>query len=357
MLDAMTLQANPSSVHSSGRKARKLVETARTDIANAIGARSADLIFTSGGTEANGLALHGVLSKVDEPVLFYSDLEHPAVRDIALSGKYKTENVRVTSHGVIDLVDLAAKLENLETSQTPVLTLMLANNETGVLQPVFDAAAIVRERRGLVHCDAVQGLGKIPVNVALLNVDVLTLSAHKLGGPQGVGAVWVAPGLPLLPQQIGGGQEQSRRSGTENLIGIAGFAAAVCAALQSKDDAQLIRDMFEAELSDTGCQFVGAEQNRLPNTSCLLMDRFKGETQVMALDLAGFAVSSGSACSSGKVRPSSVLVSMGFNDDIAQCALRVSFGWNSKLEDAKALANAWLKAARRAVPERFKELA
>ena len=359
MLLAMDVQANASSVHSAGRRARRMIESARTAIGGVIGSRSEDVVFTSGGTEANALAILGALAKIEHAVWFYSDLEHPAVRDLALSGRFETRRVAVLPNGTMDLEDLAQKLQSLD-GQTPFLSLMLANNETGVIQPVAEACALVRKYDGLVHCDAVQAISKIPVSVGMLGVDYLAMSAHKCGGPQGVGALWHRAGAPLLPQQIGGGQEKSIRSGTENLIGIAGFAAAVEASDPYKEAPRIekMRSVFETALKQAArVTFFGDHIERLPGTSCFALEGFKGETQVMAMDLAGFAVSSGSACSSGKVRTSSVLLAMGASDALASSALRVSFGWRSEAEDAQALAEAWLKAARRVSSHAFKEIA
>lgn len=355
----MEVQANPSSVHGAGRNARRIIERARTSIASFIGGRSEDLVFTSGGTEANSLALNGALAKISNGVLLYSDLEHPAVRDIALAGKYPAQSINVTVSGQLDLEHLSAVLAELDNDQTPFLTIMLANNETGVIQPVAEAARLVREHDGYTHTDAVQAVGKLPVNVGLLGVDYLSMSAHKFGGPQGVGALWFRAGAPLLPQLIGGGQERSLRSGTENLIGIAGFEAALIAC-DLADDVQKIkscRDALEAELDDPHIIFFGQDQARLPGTSCFALEGFKGETQVMAMDLAGFAVSSGSACSSGKVKSSEVLAAMGVSDSLRACALRVSFGYDSDPMEAVALAAAWKKAAHRVQPNMFREFA
>lgn len=355
---AMDMQANASSVHQAGRAARRIIEDARRTIGGVIGSRAEDIIFTSGGTEANALALHGALAKLDNPVLFYTDLEHPAVRDVALSGRYRTVRVETAPTGQIDLNDLSEKLSQ-SAGATPLLTLMHANNETGIVQPVSEAAALVRQAEGYTHCDGVQAVGKIDVSVGLLGVDYFSFSSHKAGGPQGVGALWLRAGAPLLPQQIGGGQEKSIRSGTENLIGIAGFAAALKAASKDNGHARIarIRDRFEQQLAETNVSFVGQSETRLPGTSCMVLEGFKGETQVMAMDLAGFAVSSGSACSSGKVKTSAVLTAMGLNDDAAKSALRVSFGWDSQMSHAIELANAWKTAAHRAVPDKFKEIA
>ena len=356
MLAALDAGANPSSVHGPGRAARKLLETARSQVAVAIGARAQDVIFTSGGTEANALALNGVVAQLDgKCTLLVSAVEHEAVMKNAGYAGVAMETVYVTPDGVLDLDSLRARLSRWDTERdgTPLLALMMANNETGVIQPVVEAAAMVREVGGLTHCDAVQGLGKVMVNVSLLGVDYLALSAHKVGGPQGVGALWVRSGAPLKPTLFGGGQERSLRSGTENLSGIAGFGAATEAAVRDMPDLHKLaplRDAMEAKLqAKAGVTVFGAGAERLPQTSNFAIAGFRAETQVMAMDLAGLAVSSGSACSSGKVKRSLVLSAMGVSDDLSANAIRVSFGWNSKPEDFDAVADAWLQAAQRAV--------
>ena len=356
MLAALDIGANPSSVHGPGRAARKLLETARAQIAAAIGARAQDVIFTSGGTEASALALNGIAAKLDgKCTLLISAIEHEAVMKNAGYAGVSMETAYVTADGLIDLSWLRDRLSRWDQDRdgTPVLALMMANNETGVIQPVAEAAALVREAGGLTHCDAVQGLGKVMVNVNLLGVDYLALSAHKVGGPQGVGALWVRSGAPLKPVLFGGGQERSLRSGTENLSGIAGFGAAAEAGV--RDIAKLqalapLRDAMEARLAvELDVKVFGRAAERLPQTSNFAIPGFRAETQVMAMDLAGVAVSSGSACSSGKVKRSLVLSAMGVEDDLSESAIRVSFGWNSKPEDFDAVAETWLKAARRAV--------
>lgn len=354
MLAAMDLGANPSSVHGPGRAARKLLETARSQVSLAIGARAQDVIFASGGTEANALALNGVVAQLEgKCTLLVSAIEHEAVIKNAGYAGVTVETVYVTQDGVIDLDHLKTRLAawDSERDGRPVLALMLANNETGVIQPVAEAAAMVRDAGGLTHCDAVQGLGKVMVNVNLLGVDYLALSAHKVGGPQGVGALWVRSGAPLKPVLFGGGQERSLRSGTENLSGIAGFGAATEASIRDLPNLQALstlRDRMEAQLSaEAGVTIFGAAVDRLPQTSNFAIQGFRAETQVMAMDLAGVAVSSGSACSSGKVKRSVVLAAMGVGDDLSESAVRVSFGWNSTPEDFDAVAAAWLQAVKR----------
>lgn len=356
IMAALDAGANPSSVHGPGRAARKLLETARSQVAVAIGARAQDVVFTSGGTEANALALNGVVAKLDSKcTLLVSAIEHEAVIKNAGYAGVAVETAYVTPDGTLDLDWLRDRLAKwgAERDGTPILALMLANNETGVIQPVMEAATLVREAGGLTHCDAVQGLGKIMVNVGLLGVDYLALSAHKVGGPQGVGALWVRSGAPLKPVLFGGGQERSLRSGTENLSGIAGFGAATDAAIRDMPMLQALsagRDAMEAKLvSEAGVTVFGQDTERLAQTSNFAIPGFRAETQVMAMDLAGIAVSSGSACSSGKVKRSLVLAAMGAADDLADSAIRLSFGWNTQSSDFDAVADAWLKAAKRAV--------
>jgi len=356
MMAALDVGANPSSVHGPGRAARKLLEQARSQVALAIGGRAQDVVFTSGGTEANSLALNRVVMKLEgKCTLLVSAIEHEAVTKNAGYAGVSVETAYVTADGVLDLDRLRKRLAKWDAARdgTPVLALMIANNETGIIQPVAEAAAMVREAGGLTHCDAVQGLGKVMVNVGLLGVDYLALSAHKVGGPQGVGALWVRSGAPLKPVLFGGGQERSLRSGTENLSGIVGFGAATEAAIRDMPQLQALaahRDAMEAKLiSDANVTVFGKGVARLAQTSNFAIPGFRAETQVMAMDLGGIAVSSGSACSSGKVKRSLVLAAMGASDDLAESAIRVSFGWESQPSDFEATAEAWLQAARRTV--------
>lgn len=354
MMSALEIGANPASVHSAGRAARRVLETARSQIGHAIGARSQDVIFTSGGTEANALALHGAVAALQgRATLLVSAIEHEAVSKAAAHAGVTVETVYVDENGQADLNQLADRLKGWDasTSGTPILSLMLANNETGVIQPVRDAAEIVRDAGGLTHCDAVQGLGKIPVNVTLLGVDYLSLSAHKIGGPQGAGALWLRSGAPLKAVQFGGGQERSLRSGTENLSGIAGFGAATEIAVSELSNFARLsveRDAMEDKLIHAGAVVFGKNAPRLANTSNFAFEGIRSETQIMALDLAGICVSAGAACSSGKVSRSVVLSAMGASDALAESAIRASFGWNSKTSDFEALREAWLATIQRA---------
>jgi len=351
MIAALDIGANPSSVHGPGRKARKMLETARRQVASAISAVPQDLIFTSGGTEAIALALNGVVRQLEKKcTLLVSAIEHEAAAKNAGFSGAAVQTVYVTSTGQADLDELSNRLASWDTDKngTPVLVLMLANNETGVIQPVAEAASIVRAAGGLTICDGVQGLGKIPLNVSLLGVDYLALSAHKAGGPQGAGALWLRSGAPLKASLFGGGQERSLRSGTENLAGLAGFGAAAEASIADLSKFEKLakhRDAMEVRLkAEGGVTVFGEGAPRIPNTSNFAYGGFKAETQVMAMDLAGIAVSSGSACSSGKVKRSLVLSAMGADDALAESAIRTSFGWRSEPEDFDRTADVWLKA-------------
>ena len=357
MLAAFDMGAtNPSSVHARGRAARAVVESARVQVGGAIGSRAADVIFTGGGTEADALAVQGVVDALGARcTLIVSAIEHEAIAKSAGHSGALVQAAYVTEAGTLDLDDLRTRMDNWDSEAlgTPVLCVMLANNETGIIQPVAEAAAIMREAGGLTICDAVQALGKIPVNVAMLGVDYLTVSAHKVGGPQGVGALWHRAGAPLKAILYGGGQERSLRSGTENVAGIAGFGAAVDAAVRDLPKYAALaahRDDMEARLkAEGGVVVIGEGSERLAGTSNFARPGFRAETQVMALDLAGVCVSAGSACSSGKVKRSVVLMAMGASDALAESAIRTSFGWNSVPADFDGVANAWLEAARRTV--------
>ncbi len=355
MASALDLTGNPSSVHAEGRKARALVEGARETIAAAIGACRDDIAFTSGGTEAVSLALRGALKAAPRAVIA-SAIEHDAVASVAGD----VSAWPVTAAGTVDLDWLRGVVDAMAVKgETPLVSLMLVNNETGVVQPVAEAAEIVHRAGGLIHCDAIQALGKIEVSIIDLEVDYLSLSAHKVGGPQGVGATYVKPGAPFASVLTGGGQEFGRRAGTENVAGVAGFAAAVDASLTGLKAYQALaehRDRMEARLKAAAptLQVHGRQAPRVAGVSCFGVEGLPSETQIMGLDLAGFAVSAGSACSSGKVKPSRVLTAMGLSDTAARSAIRASFGWATAAQDFDALAEAWIKHAARARPQLVK---
>ncbi len=332
MVEALRTGGNPSSVHRSGRAARARLEAARRQVATLVGALPAEVVFTSGGTEANNLALAGS----GRQRVLVSAVEHDSV----LKAVPQAEIVPVDRWGV---VDLAALEQRLAASTEPALvSVMFANNETGVLQPIVEVGRIARAAGALCHCDAVQGVGKADVDVHGLGVDYLSISAHKLGGPTGIGALIVRDGAPLTPDRRGGGQEGYRRAGTENVAGIAGFGAAAEAAADGLDVNQW-RDRLEAELLGIApsARIFGAGAPRLGNTTCISMPGVRAETQVMAFDLAGICVSSGAACSSGKVTPSAVLAAMGVAATEAETALRISLGWNTVSGDIERLIAAW----------------
>jgi len=334
--EALAQVGNASSVHGFGRLARGRIETAREQVAALVGARPDQVIFTSGGTEANNLALAGV----GRPRILISAGEHDSV----LQGAPGAEHIPLDRQGRIDLNALAGLLA---ADRRPALvSVMLANNETGVIQPLAEVVALARAHGALVHSDAVQAAGKIPLDMTTLGVDLLSFSAHKLGGPQGVGALALAEGVALGPLMRGGGQERARRGGTENLAGIAGFGAAAEAAagdLQGAARLSALRDRLEQGLRDLAPELrvFGAGALRLANTSCFAVPGLAGETQVMALDLAGVAVSAGSACSSGRVRASHVLRAMGASEEEAASAIRVSLGWRSEAGDVERFLEAW----------------
>ena len=339
---ALALTGNPSSVHGSGRTARRLVEDARDAVAALVGAEPAWVVFTSGGTEANNLALR-VLPK-RAPILC-SAVEHASV----LSVMDGIVEIPVDGDGVVDLGALEALLAGEDTPA--LVSVMLANNETGVLQPVADVAALAHEHGALIHCDAVQAAGKMAIDFRTLGCDLMSLSAHKIGGPSGVGALVVTSGvegdLTLIPMLRGGGQERGRRAGTENVPGIAGFGAAARAAREGLTDFARLgrwRERIENRLRQRADSRVyGFGAPRLANTSCLTMPGVEAETQVIQLDLAGVAVSAGAACSSGKVEPSRVLTAMGVDANEAATAIRVSLGWNTTEDDADKFVEAWIQ--------------
>jgi cysteine desulfurase len=329
MAEAMALPGNPSSVHAEGRAARRILEEAREAIAVRLGGRGRDLVFTSGGTEANALAIRGLAA--GRRVLVGAT-EHPAV--LAAAGS-EAEVIPVLADGTLDLAALEAALM---AGGPALVAMMAANNETGVLHPVGAIAALCRAHGALLHLDAVQMPGRLPF--ALGPADSMALSAHKLGGPKGVGALLLRPGLDPAPLLTGGGQESGRRGGTEALPAIAGFAGAVTC--PQPEGLAALRDAIEAGVKALAPEAIipGSTAPRLPNTTNLILPGVAAETQVIALDLAGVAVSAGAACSSGKVRQSHVLAAMGYGAEAA-CAIRVSLPWNAPPETPTRFLAAW----------------
>jgi cysteine desulfurase len=342
---------NPSSVHGEGRAARRLVELARQQVAALVGAEPRDVVFTSGATEANVLAL----TRAFEPSaahpgrckrLLASAIEHPSVRSGGRFPADLVEEMSVTADGIIDLSALALRLAALAETP-PLVSVMAANNETGVIQPIPEVAAMVHEAGGLLHVDAVQVVGRIKADINEMGADLLSISAHKLGGPMGVGALVQRAGAPAIvePHTKGGGQERGARAGTENVAGIAGFGAAAAAARETmaadRPRMRALRDRLEAGLKRGPVVIFGEVAERLPNTSLFAMLGLKAEVALIKLDLAGFAVSSGSACSSGKVAASHVLAAMGVAPELASGAIRVSIGPTNTENEIDSFLEAW----------------
>ena len=351
MAAAWDLSGNPSSVHAEGRQARRLVEEARAAVAAAVGALPRNVVFTSGGTEANALALTPGLRRGAGPAverLLVSAIEHASV---LTGGRFPAEaigRIGVTRAGLLDIGQLR---DALASGPPALVSVMAANNETGVIQPVLEVAEIVHAAGGLLHVDAIQAFGKIPFDIKEMGADLATVSAHKIGGPKGVGAVVLSEGLAALePLLRGGGQELGRRAGTENVAGIAGFGAAVRAAMNAREtDAGRIgalRDRLDNGFRESGrATIIAQRSHRLPNTTLFIAPGLKAETAVIGFDLEGIAVSSGSACSSGKVQPSHVLEAMGLGPEIAQSGVRLSLGWNTSESDIDRCLEAWRKLA------------
>ena len=345
---ALAVGGNPSSIHATGRAARAIIEDAREKVAAFIGAKPDQVIFTSGATEANNLALFGAVegSLAEEEVritrIFVSGIEHSSVLSTAahLNERFpwlRVTRLKVTGGGMIDLDDLQVALR--EGKGRALVAVMAANNETGVVQPIAEVSKLVREAGALLLVDAVPAAGKIGLDFMLC--DYMVLSAHKIGGPQGCGALVVQNGVPLQPQLVGGGQQKGLRAGCENLSGIAGFAAAAHTLADGQGERARIahlRDHFETALKQAVPQTVifGVKQERLCSTSCFAIPRLAAETSLIGLDLDGVMMSSGSTCSSGKLKVSHVLAAMGVDQDLAACALRASFGWCSTMEDVNA---------------------
>ncbi|HEY1929691.1 MAG TPA: cysteine desulfurase family protein [Caulobacteraceae bacterium] len=336
---ALEVGGNPSSVHAAGRAARNLVETARAQVAALVGSSSRAVTFVSGGAESNALAIESAAAAGYEEILVGAT-EHDTVRASAAAAGVEVAEWPVGPDGVADLDWLDARLA---AGRKSLVCLMLANNETGVVQPVAEAARRVREAGGWLHVDAIQGAGKLAIDFEALGADTLSLSAHKLGGPQGVGALVAGPRARLSRRIHGGGQERGLRAGTENVSGIAGFGAAAEAASRDLPRAAVEsagRDELEKVVLAAGAEVLGQGAPRLPQTLCFAMPAFASELQIIGLDLAGVMVSAGAACSSGKVKASHVVTAMG-RPDLAACAIRVSGGWATTPDDWARCAQAW----------------
>ena len=330
MLPWMSAQSgNPSSRHQFGRAAREAVAQAREQVARACGAQASQVVFTASGTEANNLAIKGLVDYVPRGQILSSAVEHPCVTRSAMAMRalgHTSNSIPVDSDGKVDPTQMKAQLNQ----PTSLVSVMLANNETGVLQDVAELAEIARALGSLMHTDAVQALGKIALNFNDLNVHAMTVSSHKLHGPQGAAALILDKRLDIQPLLHGGGQERGLRSGTENVAAIVGFGLACELASQQLADYQShtlsLRTQLEKGLASMNASIFGAQSTRLSNTSFFAMDGIEGETLVVALDRKGFAVASGSACSSDSTEPSAVLLAMGVQEELARGAVRVSLG-------------------------------
>lgn len=353
MLASLDLTAAASSVHTEGRAARALIERARAEVACLVGAHAKNLVFTSGASEANMLALTPDLviggRRIFCDRLLISAIEHSSVLSGGRFAPEQVEQLPVTGDGLLDLPALSRALARAEH---PLVSIMHANNETGVIQPLAEIAEIVHAASGILHVDAAQTAGRIDCDIEALGADMMTVSCHKIGGPHGAGASITRGEVQVaVPMIKGGGQERGQRAGTENVAAIAGFGAAAAAAARARqaDAARMahLRDLFEARLkvSMPGVVVFGAHVPRLPNTSLFAVSGLKAETAVISFDLNGIAVSSGAACSSGKVQLSHVLTAMGVDETLARGAIRVSLGWTTSETEVESLLNAWNRVA------------
>lgn len=325
---------NPTSRHVFGRSARDAIEYARTQVAAACGAYASQVIFTASGTEANNFAIKGIAANQAGSQILYSAIEHPCVARPAKSMQqsgWSNNQIGVDAQGIVTITELQQQLE----TSTSVVSVMLANNETGVIQNIAEIAEIARKSGAFMHTDAVQGLAKIPVNFTDLNVHAMTVSSHKIHGPQGAAALILDKRVDIQPLLHGGGQERGLRSGTENLAAIVGFGMACELAIANlahfNSHTQTLRDTFEQGLKSLEVTVFSSGATRIPNTSFFAIAGIEGETLVTALDRKGFAVASGSACSSDSTEPSHVLLAMGVAPDLARGAVRVSFGAHNTL--------------------------
>lgn len=355
-MEALAGGGNPSSVHRAGRVARRIVEDARARVASLVSAVPDEIVFTSGGTEANNLAIMGTLASGAVERLVVMATEHASVIDTAAASGVDVTSLDVDANGVADLGALVSDLQ--EDTRPALVCVMASNNETGAVQPVLQITQCVKEAGGRMHVDAVQHAGKLPLS-PLSDAHTMAISAHKIGGPQGVGALVVRGKGSVEPVLRGGGQELRRRAGTENVVGIAGFGAAAHIAAESHLHLQALaplRDELEtrtlkiAEVTGHVAAVICPAAERLPNTSCVAFDGVKAETLLMALDLSGICVSSGSACSSGKVARSHVLEAMGVDEGLAGGAIRISMGWNTTEEDVERFCSALEQALKRIRP-------
>lgn len=366
VIAALDHVGNASSIHQEGRKARGLIETARDQIAKLINAQSKEITFTSGGTESNNLVLASNLGALGKKQALAATLlsatEHPSLIKAQQLSPRPVELINVDGNGIVDLKHLEQLLKNWQQkSDLPVLvSVMLVNNETGVIQPMQKIAALVHQYGGFIHADAIQALGKVAIDFENMNVDLLSLSSHKIGGPLGAGVLVIRLGVLVDSYIKGGGQELGLRAGTENIPAISGFGAAAQQCndeMNSNSKYNEMRENLEVKIKQISPDAIIFAQDapRVPTTSCFAIKGLTAERALMSLDLAGIAISSGSACSSGKVSQSHVLKAMGINDDVALCALRLSFGWNTKPQELDEFIEEYTKIYQRMLAREHKQ--
>ena len=336
---------NPSSVHKIGRNSKKIVEEVRRNILSILKAKNYDLIFTSGATESNNLAIKGFIKKNNIKTIYSLETEHASVIDVVKSLEIEKKFFKTNSNGTVNLKEIE---EVLSKQTTPFLiSIMFANNESGIIHPINEIAKIVKKYKGIIHCDGVQSLGKIEIDLDSLDVDLFSISSHKIGGPTGIGALLINTRNNITPEIIGGGQEKNLRSGTENFLGILGFGEAMNEVKSltriCNSEIKNNRDLLETNLKKLSneIKIFGEDADRLGNTCYFAYPSMTSENQVIALDQKGICVSSGAACSSGKVEPSHVLKAMKVDDKYIHSAIRVSLGWDSTKEQVETFFNVW----------------
>jgi len=336
---------NPSSVHKTGRNSKKIVEEVRRNILSILKAKNYDLVFTSGATESNNLAIKGFIKKNNIKTIYSLETEHASVVDVVKSLDIQKKFFKINANGTVNLNEI----EELFSKETGafLVSIMFANNESGIIHPIKEISKIVKKYKGIVHCDGVQSLGKIEIDLDGLDVDLFSISSHKIGGPTGIGALLINSRNNISPEIIGGGQERNLRSGTENFLGILGFGE-VINEIQSlskicNSEVKNNRDFLEANLKKLSneIRIFGEDTNRLGNTCYFAYPSMTSENQVIALDQKGIFVSSGAACSSGKVEPSHVLKAMKVDDKYIHSAIRVSLGWDSTKDQIETFLNVW----------------
>ena len=336
---------NPSSVHKIGRNSKKIVEEVRRNILSTLKAKNYDLIFTSGATESNNLAIKGFIKKNNIKTIFSLQTEHSSVIDVVKNLDIEKKFFNINPNGTVNLKEIE---EVLSKQTNPFLvSIMFANNESGIINPIYEISKIVRKYKGIMHCDGVQSLGKIEIDLDSLDVDLFAISSHKIGGPTGIGALLINTRNNISPEIIGGGQEKNLRSGTENFLGIVGFGEAINEVNNltkiCNSEIKNNRDLLETKLKKLSneIKIFGEDTDRLANTCYFAYPSMTSENQVIALDQHGICVSSGAACSSGKVEPSHVLKAMQVDEKYIHSAIRVSLGWDSTKEQIETFLNIW----------------